>query len=492
MKGKSVSIRRALSLRFLQAGITFVFTAASVTIVSRLLTPAEIGVFSVAMAFVALVHMLRDFGVSEFVVQEKALSDDLVRSAFTINLIIAWTLAAVLFAASNLIGDFYRDPGVGRVTRVISLVFVLLPFGTTTMACMKREMQFGAVVAIHVIETVVRSSLTIALAYAGFSYMSMAWSSVAGMGVLVLGCTLLGGRYRVRGLGFTEWKRVLHFGSYRTATDLCTQIGNRSADIVIGRMLGMAAAGYYSRGYGIVNMFRNNVAGTIGSVAFPAFAREHRDSNTAPELFRTSLVYLTGISWPFFAFATLMAFPIMRIAFGDQWDAAVPLMRWLCVAAIVGTLVFQTNAFLTAVGRYRAVTRIEIEFQLARVAIVVLAAFYGLEAVAASQIAAYALATVLYYHKLREYPPLHLRELAVALIPSVLLTIVSCLASVVVLVWWRGDYADHYVLAFLLAAAGAVIGWLTGVFVFRHPLSREVRRGWFLLRARMPFVPAAH
>lgn len=140
MKNSRTTVRKALSLSFTRTGISFVFNVATVTIVSRLLTPAEVGVFTVAIALVALVHMLRDFGVTEFIVQEKNLSDDLVRTAFTVNVIIAWVLAAGIFGFSTLIGQFYGDPGVARVTRVLALVFVLMPFGTTTMSCMKREM----------------------------------------------------------------------------------------------------------------------------------------------------------------------------------------------------------------------------------------------------------------------------------------------------------------------------------------------------------------
>ena len=100
---------------------------ATVTIVSRLLTPAEVGVFSVALALIALVHMLRDFGVTELIIQERNLTDDVVRTVFTVNVALAWVLAAVVFGFSGLIGEFYGDPGVARVARALSLVFVLMP-----------------------------------------------------------------------------------------------------------------------------------------------------------------------------------------------------------------------------------------------------------------------------------------------------------------------------------------------------------------------------
>jgi O-antigen/teichoic acid export membrane protein len=489
MNPPKTSVRKALSLSFTRTAVNFAFNIATVTIVSRLLTPSEIGIFSVAVALVALVHMLRDFGVTEFIIQEKSLNDDLVRTAFTMNLAIAWVLAASIFASSTLIGHFYGDPGVAQVTRVLSLVFVLMPFGTTTLSCMKREMQFKVLIKIQMAETAVRSTSTIALAYIGYSYMSMAWASVAAMTVVVAGCTLLGGPYRVHGLGLTQWRRVLHFGSYRTISDIVAQLGAQSANIVVGKMLGMAAAGFYSRGYGIVNIFRTNVVGAIGVVAFPAYAREHREGNAAPWLFRKSLIYLTAISWPFFAFCALMAHPLIHLAFGNQWDAAVPIMRWLCVAAIVGTMIYQVNGLLTAVGRYREVTITEIQYQLIRVILAVVAALHSVEAVAASQILVYIAAVFLYYRKLAAYQALRISPLFFALTPSGFLTVAVSVPPVIVLLSMPPATSQHPAVPFVIAAAGSGLMWLAGIFLLRHPLSVEIKNIFTTVRSRFWSTP---
>lgn len=488
MAEEKIGVRKALSLSFLQTGISFSLSVATIIILSRLLTPAETGVYSVAVGFVALVHMLRDFGVSEFLVQEPTLGDEVIRAAFTMNLIIAWCLAALLFASSGIIGDFYGDHGVTRVTRVMSLVFVLLPFGTTHMALMKRSFRFDTILKIRLGETAIRGGTTIALAYAGFTYMSMAWGAVAGMAALILGCEVWGWQYRVRGVGLAQWRRVLHFGWNRTLSDIVVQMGNQSANIVVGKVFGMSAAGFYSRGYGVVNMFVTNVIGTVGNVTFPAFARDHRESNKAPQLFLKSMVYLTAISWPFFAFCGLMAFPMIRIAFGNQWDAAVPLMRWLCGAAIVGTLTFQCNAFFTAVGRYREVTRVEFQCQVIRIGITIFAAFYSLEAVAAAQVLVYLVAAVLYYRKVVQYEATQLRNLVAALLPSVVATLGSCVAPAVILYGWAGWPMHHIVAAFALAAVGAVLGWFLGLVLTKHPLFNEVRNFIFAIARRAGWI----
>lgn len=492
MKSPSISIRKALSLTFTRSGATFVFNIATVTIVSRLLTPAEVGVFSVTAALVALAQMLRAFGVGELIIQEKNLTREVVRTAFTVSLIIAGLLALALFGFSDLIGRFYGDPGAAQVARVMSLVFVLMPFGAIPMAYMRREMQFAVVVRVQIIDTMVRSTCTIFLAWLGFSYMSMAWAAVAAMAAVVLGCIVWGGEYRVGGgLGLSEWKRVVHFGTSRTVADLVASVGARSADIVVGRMLGMAAAGFYSRGNGIVRTFRANVMGPIASVALPAYAKDHREANAAPLLYRKSLAYITGINWPFFAFAALMAFPLIRIAFGSQWDASVPIMRWLCGSAIVGTLIYQCNDMLTAIGRYREVTHVEVQYQIIRVILAVLAAFHSLEAVAASQIVVYVIAVILYYRKLGRYEALRPRALVTELLPSLKLAIVTSTVPAAVLVFWPGFSTNQYVPAFFVAAGGSAIVWVAGVFLLRHPLSSEIKRVWSTMRERIRSVPKA-
>ena len=476
------STRRALAQSFVQRFVTLVFGFGSTIFLSRLLTPSQIGVFSVAAGLLALVNMLRDFGVSEFLVQAPTVDKTLVHTVFTVNLLIAWSLGGLLLGCSDIIARFYGDPGVGQVLKAMSIIFFLLPFGTTTQALLSRELQFGKLAKIHTVGSITRSSTKVLLAYAGFGYMSLAWGAVAGMILTIAGFALWGWSYRVRGMSFVHWRSVLHFGSSRTVSDIATQMGDQSANLVIGKMLGMTSTGLYSRGYGLVNMYRENIVAAIESVAFPAFAREQRKFAKAPELFLKALVYTTGISWPFFACGALLAYPVIRILFGNQWDAAVPLMRWLCVAALIGTLMYQCNRFLVALGRVRAATRVEVSYQLARVGITIVAAFFGLEAVAASQVLVYVLATTLYYRQLRVYDVLAVRNCARAVVPSALVTLSTCAVPAVV-VSWPGLVTQHMVAAFAIAFVGGVAGWLAAIMATRHPLRGELQNALSRLRA---------
>lgn len=475
MPAKKLSVRKSLVYSFTQRYTSFAFSFAAIVIVSRLLTPKEIGIFSVAVGLTALANLLRTFGISDYLVQEKTLTEQVIRTSFTINLVFAWSLAAILYGVSWAVGDFFNDGGVGRVLRVMSGSFILVPFGITAMALLKRDMAFSVLYKINTSASITSGVVTIALAYMGFSYMSMAWASLASMTVMVIGCMIWGFEHRVRGLSLAGWRQILPFGAKMTLSDMAMQLGQQSANLVVGKMLGFVDAGLYSRGYGPVNMFRDKVVDAIRAVAYPAFAAEHRETGAAPQLFLKSLVYLTGISWPFFTFATFMAFPMIRIMFGDQWDAAVPLMRWLCLAAIVGTLIYQCNEFFVAVGRVGAATLVEIQYQIARLLIAIVAALWSVEAVAASQILVYVIATVLYYRKVHDFEALKVGKCVRALTPSVVVTLGSGVVPAAVL-FWPGFLHGHMIGGLAIAGFGAGAGWLLAAVAVRHPLLDEVQR----------------
>lgn len=467
------SIRRSLVLSFARQYTSLLFTIPTVMILSRLLTPSQVGVYSVGAATVTLVQMLRDFGVSQYLVQAHSLDDAVARSAFTVNLLIAWALALIIFVASPWIGAFYREPGLSLVLQVLSINFLLLPFGSIVNALLTRSMQFGILYRINLGEQCARSGTTILLAYLGFGYMGPAWGAVAGVGANVLGCSVWGRAYRIRGLSLAHWRAVLRFGVQQTVGDVMNRIGFYAPDFVIGRVLTFADVGLYSRGYGLINMFQNNVMGAIGAVAFPAFAQSHRSTKNVNRLYLKSVTFVTGISSPFAAFSALMAFPIIRIMFGPQWDMAVPILRLLATAMFVGTLVPQFGQFFTATGKVGVSTFTSTVTQVLRVGVLVPAAFYGLEAAAASQIFVAICAIAIKYVIFRRYSEITGRDLVRAILPSLGVTGVTMALPALVYVFIPPTGGNLWA-PLLLAIIGGGVGWLIGVRVFQHPLWSEV------------------
>src|SRR3546814_3774220 len=66
-------------------------------------------------------------------------------------------------------------------------------------------------------------------------------------------------------------------------------------------------------------------------VLLPAFAAKLRQGHALKDSYLRGVAYLTAVGWPFSVVLALLAHPILRVLFGPQWDAAVPLVQILCL-----------------------------------------------------------------------------------------------------------------------------------------------------------------
>ena len=97
-------------------------------VLSRLLTPIPNQHFLPRLDLCQRsAHVARpgDHGLSD---TGRRLDDTTARSAFTVNLLIAWFLATVLFFSSPLIADFFNESGLSTVLRILTITFLLLAY----------------------------------------------------------------------------------------------------------------------------------------------------------------------------------------------------------------------------------------------------------------------------------------------------------------------------------------------------------------------------
>src|SRR5438105_6844154 len=209
-------IRRSLAYSAAGSYVSLVLQILSTVIISRVLTPEETGVFAVAAVFAGLASTFRDFGVAEYLIQEEDLNAERIRAALAVNIIISWSMAVLLFLGAPLAASFYRTPGIADVMRVQAFNFVLIPFGAVTMAYFRRELNFRPIFMAGLLGNTTAFVVSVACAVRGMGYMSLAWSSLAGVAVTV------GVSVWFRPADFPRWPglagvgRVVQFGKHAT------------------------------------------------------------------------------------------------------------------------------------------------------------------------------------------------------------------------------------------------------------------------------------
>ena len=373
------AVRRSLVYSALEGWVAIFFQLAGTVVIARLLTPEQMGVFAVAAVFASLASTVRDFGVAEYLIQESELGEESFRAALTVNIGISWLMAGALFFSASAAAEFYRQEGVANVMRVQSLSFVLIPFGAVTMAWFRRELNFLPIFIANAFASALSFVVSVDLALWGYGYMSLAWSSVAGVAVTVAITVYLRPEKLPRWPGLKGIRRVFQFGRFVSGIYIVGEIGRGAPELIIGRAEGAAAVGMFGRAYGVVEIFHRLVLRSIMRVCLPYFASGVRVEGTPVRGLLRTMSYLTGVGWAFLLFMAVASFSVIRLVYGPQWVEAVGLARILCAAAAVELLYFPAKEALLAVGKARESSALQIWTQLARVVGLLWAIPFGLE-----------------------------------------------------------------------------------------------------------------
>lgn len=478
------NVRSSLALSAANSYLGVALQIASTAIVARLLTPTEIGIFAVAAVFAALATTFRDFGVNEYLIQKEDVTPGDVRACFSLNLAVSWLIGGALFVASPWVAAFYEEPGVGAVMRVQAFNFLLIPFGAVTLAWYRREMNFRPVLAAGIAANVTSFVLAVGLAYAGFGYMSLAWAGFGGVAVTVLVALLHRPAWFPRLPGWRGVPEVFHFGKFASGVFVAGQLGKGAPEMIIGKAAGMADVGMYSRAAALVEIFNRLVVRAVSPVCLPYLSQGvRRDGSVVPSLMQTTTL-LTGVGWPFLVFLALAAFPAIRIMYGPQWEAAVPIARILCLVAALELLHRFSTQALFSLGLARQANSMQFIVQGLRVLGLLAVVPFGLVGAAAGLGVAVVCGVCVAQWVLARHAGLRVRDVARAALPSVYLTGLSVLPF---LAWTllQPPAEDNFILLGLGGGALTVAAWLLAARQLRHPVWPEVVRVAAAVRKRL-------
>lgn len=470
------SVRRALAFSMAERYVLIGIALIGNMLLARLLTPEEIGIYSVSLAIIGIAQVLRDFGIGTFLIQKKDLSEGHIRTAFGISLVIGSLLFLVVFFGAPWAAKFYGEGRMAETMRISSLNFLVLPFCSISLSLLRRDMLFKRLAVVTLAAAGIGFATTISLAFLGFGPNSMAIGAVASAVATGMGAWLARTDRKLLLPGFSEWRALLNWGGQSAVTSVVTTISMDINDLVLGKVLGFGPVAMISRAQGLMNLFHRDIMGAIRNVAYPAFSRAHRDGAPVEPRYIDSVVMVTAFAWPFYGFTAMYSHELIRLMFGPQWDEAATLVPIFCLAgafAATSNLLFSA---LLAVGRIDVVTKTELLLQPFRVLLIVVAAvvFESLVACAVAFLISAAIAVPIQYAAKQTCMPTDFKALLRGLMKSGKLSLVT-LAIPALFAFFLERPSDLVAIAFVLFLAGtsAAIGWILGVTVFNHPIKNE-------------------
>lgn len=464
------TVRRAFLLATAERYAVTLLSLLSLPILARLLEPAEFGIAVLAGIVITLVDPLRDFGTGSYIIQERELSQQKLRSAFSLNLAMTAVLGAAIWLAAPRIGAFYDKPLLVDYIRVGLLGFLLGPFISPLLALLRRDLAFGSIALVTVPTTVLYTVLAITLAATGFGAMSLAYATLASVVASLVLCLHRVRRFDIFRIETSDIASVVRYGVYETPAGMLERMWESLPFFTLGRLGGTEAVGLYQRASLVCTLPERLLLSSVASVMLPAAAAAARDGGDLGKGFLKALAIMSVVQWSSLLCIALLAHPATLILLGPRWLETVPIIQILALVMLFNIPNGLVYPILAAVGNVRLGALLYAIFVPVGTVLFVAAGQFGVLPAVATLAITFLLRTTVSLVFVRRHAHYEWRALATltasawtalaaALPPT---TIVLLQGTTQLSVFWG-----------MTAGVLAMAGFLYGLWRSRHPLWEE-------------------
>ena len=467
---------------------TFVIMFVTSVVISRyFLLPDEVGLFSIALAAALLLAVLQDFGLTRYIAGLRTLDPAELSRCSSVAFLFSLIIAVLIALAAYPLAWLYGIAELAPILLIIAAGYFFIPFSVVPMAVMGRAMRFTGHFAVNVSSAMVHAIVAIVLAWQGWSAFSLAWATFASyLAKAIVSQWLQPARpfpLRIDGL-----RPILGFGSKTSALYIIGSLGSRTPDMIVGKIVGLTATGLFSRATSLAETFRQLIAGAIGSVFYPTFARiRDRGDPLGPAYLRVCAGFSVLVVPGMMALA-LLAHPLVMFLYGEEWIATAPLLSMIAVQAALMICLPLVSELPILTGQINRLIGYNAAEAVLAISLLVAGSYLGgATGAAASRVIYGACFLVIYMRFISGVVNFRIRDWFAIVGKSLVVTLATVTPILLAYVFWVSPEAMNFGQMLLVSIAGGLM-WVLAIFAIRHPaLDDMLATGLPILNRILPF-----
>lgn len=320
-------------------------------VLAKVLPVSTLGGFIIANSVLAFFTFFSDIGLAAALIRKAKLLPEDLKTTFTIQEILALVISVVIFLLAPVFAKSYNLDTEGIwLIRVLAIGFFLTSLKVIPSVLLERDLRFGKLVWVEVIETVFFNGALIMLVLSGFGLAAFTWSALLRsiLGVIVI---YLVAPWKVSfGFSKSSAKELLQFGVPFQLNSLLALLKDRLVPLVIAGIVGSAGVGFISQGQRIA-FLPLEIMNIITRVTFPTFSRLQHDPKSLRITLEKSL-FATGVFLYPMLFGILAIAPsLVKFLDESKWGPTLPLIYLFSVTAFWATFSSPFTNFLNAIGK---------------------------------------------------------------------------------------------------------------------------------------------
>lgn len=355
LKGDGYAARtfRGSTLTIFSFGGQTLLRLASNLILTRILFPEAFGLMALVQVVLSGAAQFSDIGIRSSIVRdERGGETAFLHTAWTLQIIRGFLLAAAVFFLAEPAASFYDAPELANLLKFCALVPFIQGFNSTRMLSANRNIQFGRLTALMFGEQFLNIGLMIFLAWWLDSVWALAIGTVVGAAILAIGShVVLKGESNWFALEKDAARRMFRFGRFIFFSTVAGFFLNQGDKLILGKYVSLEELAIYNIAYLLAAM-PLLLSGMLNErIFFPLYARipPTESLENRAQINRTRLIITAGLLGTIAIFA-LLGDPLVRLLYDARYHGAGALMSLIALSLLPRLITFTYERMSLAYG----------------------------------------------------------------------------------------------------------------------------------------------
>ena len=348
-------------------------------VLARYLAPSEFGKVGVLSLVFMVANTLSEAGLGGALIIQKTIKKEDCSTIFTFNMAISLFLYVLILGFSGFIENFYNVQGLAKITRILSMVFVINALACVPRTILCYRLQFKELCIITLVSVIISSVVSIVLAVYNYGvYALVAYQIILAFLQFVGVCIVSKYQFSIA-FHWQSFKSLFSFGFFTTVCGVVDTVYENLLAAIYGKGLNMTQAGYLSQAKRIEDASTQALLSSVNNTAFPILAKFKDDIHGFHQESTTILKVIPLFVFPVLVVLMVFSKEVILLLFGEQWLEAAHYLSLLLVAGMFMVLDSITRNFIKSLGKVKDLLNATIIKRTIAIIIVLICAFVSLD-----------------------------------------------------------------------------------------------------------------
>lgn len=309
---------------------------------ARYLSPKDFSYLAIIMICIGLSNMLKNFGISQAIIQRSEITKEENSTLFLFNIIFSIFLYILIFMFADLIAKFFSLPDLAYFLKLSSIVIIVSSPSLLFKAFLEKSLFFKEISLVAIINNILIISITTIFLICRLGLLSIIYGNLLSTLITTLMIIFISHKYKLVNMklyfNFKNLYPFLKFGFYITAKQLLNFSSAHIDEVVIGHFLTPETLGFYYFGKNLLFGLRNLISAPFSKVIFPIFSKLKDNKEKLCLNYQKLTKYIAIIAFPFFSGIALTSHLFVPLLFGEKWSGSIVVFQVMSIALIFAML----------------------------------------------------------------------------------------------------------------------------------------------------------